>query len=134
MDVRHACHRRMHDSLRGAGEKAAQPAGPSVGKVRRRKDGHHPVQSSFHARTEDIRRTCAVKRHQEARDLHFITFSCYPRQPLLANPSAMYQFEVALELSRVLYDFYVTGYVVMPEHVHLLISEPQRGTVASAVT
>ncbi|MFZ0913189.1 MAG: transposase [Candidatus Korobacteraceae bacterium] len=74
-----------------------------------------------------------LKRHQEARDLHFITFSCYRRQPLLASPRAMHQFEVALELSRVLYDFYVTGYVVMPEHVHLLISEPQRGTVASAV-
>jgi hypothetical protein len=74
-----------------------------------------------------------LKRHQEARDLHFITFSCYHRQPLLATPRAMHQFEVALELSRVLHDFYVTGYVVMPEHVHLLISEPQRGTVASAV-
>jgi len=74
-----------------------------------------------------------LKRHQEARDLHFITFSCYHRQPLLANPSAVYQFEVALELSRVLYDFYVTRYVVMPEHVHLLISEPQRGTLASAL-
>jgi putative transposase len=74
-----------------------------------------------------------LKRHQEARDLHFITFSCYHREPLLASSCAMHQFEVALELSRVLYDFYVTGYVVMPEHVHLLISEPQRGTVASAV-
>ena len=74
-----------------------------------------------------------LKRHQEARDLHFITFSCYHRQPLLASPSAMHQFEIALELSRVLYDFYVTGYVVMPEHVHLLISEPECGTLASAV-
>ena len=64
-----------------------------------------------------------LKRYQEARDLHFITFSCYHRQPLLASPRAMHQFEVALELSRVLYDFYVTGYVVMPEHVHLLVSE-----------
>ncbi len=67
-----------------------------------------------------------LKRHQEARDLHFITFSCYHREPLLASSRAMHQFEVALELSRVLYDFYITGYVVMPEHVHLLISEPQR--------
>ena len=64
-----------------------------------------------------------LKRHQEAHDLHFITFSCYRRQPLLASPRAMHQFEVALELSRVLYDFYITDYVVMPE----------RGTLASAV-
>jgi putative transposase len=74
-----------------------------------------------------------LKRYQQARDLHFITFSCYRRQPLLASPRAMHQFEIALELSRVLYDFYITGYVVMPEHVHLLISEPQGGTLASAV-
>ena len=31
------------------------------------------------------------------------------------------------------YRFVVAGYVVMPEHVHLLIGEPQRGTVADVV-
>ena len=56
-----------------------------------------------------------LKRYQEARELHFITFSCYHRQPLLASPRAMHLFEVALEWSRKHYDFYVIGYVVMPE-------------------
>ncbi len=74
-----------------------------------------------------------LKRHQETRDLHFIIFSSYQRRPLLACPQAMHWFEVALELSRRRYDFYVIGYVVMPEHVHLLISEPERGTLASAI-
>ena len=74
-----------------------------------------------------------LKRYQEARELHFITFSCYHRQPLLASPRAMHLFEVALELSRRRYGFYVIGYVGMPEHVHLLISEPERGTLASAL-
>ncbi len=55
-----------------------------------------------------------LKRYQEARDLHFITFSCYHRQPLLASPRAMHLFEVALELSRRRYRFYVIGYVAMP--------------------
>ena len=32
-----------------------------------------------------------------------------------------------------LYGFYVTGYVIMPEHVHLLISEPERSTLARAL-
>ena len=45
----------------------------------------------------------------------------------------MHLFEVALEWSRRHYDFYVIGYVVMPEHVHLLVSEPEHGTLASAV-
>jgi putative transposase len=74
-----------------------------------------------------------LKRYQEARELHFVTFSCYRRQPLLASPPAMHQLEVALEWSRKHYGFYVIGYVVMPEHVHVLISEPERGTLASAV-
>jgi len=74
-----------------------------------------------------------LKRYQEARELHFITFSCYQRQPLLASPRAMHLFEVALEQSRRRYNFYLIGYVVMPEHVHLLISEPEHGTLASAV-
>jgi putative transposase len=74
-----------------------------------------------------------LKRYQEARELHFLTFSCYRRQPLLASPQAMHQFEVALEWSRRHYSFYVIGYVVMPEHVHLLVTEPERGTLASAV-
>jgi REP element-mobilizing transposase RayT len=40
---------------------------------------------------------------------------------------------LALEQSRIRYDFCVVGYVVMFEHVHLLMSEPERGTLASAV-
>jgi putative transposase len=72
-------------------------------------------------------------RYQEARELHFLTFSCYHRQPLLASPGAMRSFEIALERYRVVYGFYVVGYVIMPEHVHLLISEPEHGTVATVV-
>ena len=34
---------------------------------------------------------------------------------------------------RVRYDFFVTGYVVMPEHVHLLLSEPKLGSLAKAL-
>jgi len=37
-------------------------------------------------------------------------------------------FEEALERVRRRYHLYVYGYVVMPEHVHLLLSEPQRTT------
>jgi putative transposase len=34
---------------------------------------------------------------------------------------------------RVKYEFSVYGYVVMPEHVHLLVSEPERATLATAL-
>src|SRR5271157_5804905 len=72
-----------------------------------------------------------LKRYQQARDLHFITFSCYRRQPLLASAQAKQLVERALERARQGYGFYVTGYVIMPEHVHLLVSEPERSTLAS---
>jgi putative transposase len=38
-----------------------------------------------------------------------------------------------LEEVRVRYQFAVIGYVVMPEHVHLLISEPDRGTPSTVM-
>jgi putative transposase len=68
----------------------------------------------------------SLKRYQQTRELHFLTFSCYHRQPLFAKPEARRAFEEALERARNWYGFYVTGYVVMPEHVHLLVSEPER--------
>jgi putative transposase len=74
-----------------------------------------------------------LKRYQETRDLHFITFSCYRRLPLLACPEAKRQFEISLEQARWQYRFCVTGYVIMPEHVHLLISEPERAPLARAL-
>ena len=72
-------------------------------------------------------------RFQEARCLHFVTFSCYRRAPLLGTPEARDIFEQVLERTRQWYGFYVSGYVVMPEHVHLLVSEPDRGNLATAL-
>jgi len=58
--------------------------------------------------------------------LHFITFSCYRRLPLLQRESRRDLFLRILEQVRKRYRFVVVGYVVMPEHVHLLFSEPER--------
>jgi putative transposase len=74
-----------------------------------------------------------LKRYQQAGELHFITFSCYHRQPLLATPAARRIFEKNLERVRRWYGLFVTGYVVMPEHIHLLVSEPERSTLAVAI-
>jgi putative transposase len=74
-----------------------------------------------------------LRRRQQTRDLHFITFSCWRRQPLLASVEAKRRFELALERARRRYRFFVFGYVVMPEHVHLLLSEPECGTLAAAL-
>ena len=55
---------------------------------------------------------------------HFITTSCYRRLPLLGTPQSRNLFLEILESVRRRYRFVVVGYVVMPEHVHLLLSEP----------
>jgi len=65
-----------------------------------------------------------LKRYYGTGSLHFITWSCYRRKPLLCNPARRDLLLTILELMRVRYRFAVIGYVVMPEHVHLLISEP----------
>ena len=73
------------------------------------------------------------ERYQQQRSLHFITFSCYRRMQLLDRPAARDVFERELERVRRWYGFYVTGYVVMPEHVHLLISEPERSQLSVVI-
>ena len=58
-------------------------------------------------------------------DWHFITCSCYRRLPFLSSPRRRDLFLKILEETRRKYQFVVAGYVVMPEHVHLLITEPK---------
>ena len=59
--------------------------------------------------------------------LHFLTFSCYRRRPYLATRRARERFVKLLDEVRSRWSFRLIGYVVMPEHVHLLISEPRKG-------
>jgi putative transposase len=53
--------------------------------------------------------------------------------PLLESASAKRTFERALERVRRCCWLHVYGYVVMPEHVHVLLSEPERSTLAEAI-
>jgi putative transposase len=74
-----------------------------------------------------------LKRYYGTGSLHFITWSCYRRKPLLDNPARRDLLLAVLELMRVRYRFAVIGYVVMPDHVHLLISEPLIGDPSKIV-
>lgn len=68
-----------------------------------------------------------LKRYYGSGNLHFITCSCYHRQPWMGSASRRDLFLMVLEQVRERYIFVVLGYVVMPEHFHMLLSEPQRG-------
>jgi putative transposase len=77
--------------------------------------------------------TEGLHRFYGGRDLHFLTFSCYRRRPLFGKEVYCDLFLKILERVRRRYRLVVLGYVVMPEHVHLLVSEPQRETLSTAV-
>jgi len=77
--------------------------------------------------------TQGLKRRYGLGHHHFVTFSCYQRQPFLAEARARELFETSLEATRRKYGFTVDSYVVMPEHVHLLVSEPQLATLSVAL-
>ena len=73
-----------------------------------------------------------LKRYYGRDDLHFVTFSCYRRRPFLGTVRARNRFVRILGQVRRKKNFLLLGFVVMPEHVHLLMSEP-RGSNPSKV-
>jgi putative transposase len=60
--------------------------------------------------------------------LHFITCSCYHRRQFVASKRRKDLFLKVLEEVRQKYKFTVLGYVVMPEHFHILMSVRNSGT------
>jgi putative transposase len=67
-----------------------------------------------------------LHRYHQSQQTHFITFSCYRRQARFDSPDRYDLFLQCLEETRRRFAICVYGYVVMPEHVHLLLSEPPR--------
>jgi putative transposase len=77
--------------------------------------------------------TKGLKRYYGHEYLHFLTCSCHHREPWLATAHRRDLFLQILEEVRQRYGFVVVGYVVMPDHIHLLISEPERGTQSTVM-
>jgi putative transposase len=74
-----------------------------------------------------------LKRFQQAESLHFVTFSCYHRYPYLSASEPKSLVEAILEQTRARHDARIYAYVLMPEHVHLLINEPPRILLAQFI-
>jgi putative transposase len=74
-----------------------------------------------------------LRRYHHSGQSHFVTFTCYHRLPHLNTGELRDAAVEALEHARIGYRFRVYGFVVMPEHVHLLLSEPERATLAQAI-
>jgi putative transposase len=74
-----------------------------------------------------------LHRYYGADQLHFITCSCYRRMPLLGSARSRDRILSVLEQTRKRYRFVVVGYVMMPEHIHLLLSEPEVGSPSTVM-
>jgi putative transposase len=57
----------------------------------------------------------------------------YQRRPYLSDPRFRDIFLGCPERTRLVYRFRVYGYVIMPEHLHVLVSEPKIDVLATAI-
>jgi putative transposase len=64
----------------------------------------------------------SVKRYDIGTQARFLTFSCFRRLPLLGDCASRDAYVRELEYQRGRLGFDVLAYVVMPEHVHLLVA------------
>jgi putative transposase len=66
-----------------------------------------------------------VRHFNDPGHAHFLTFSCYRRLPLLAKERAVRWFLGSLSAACRRLDYELWGYVVMPEHAHLVVRPRQ---------
>jgi len=62
------------------------------------------------------------RRYNEAGQPRELTFSCYHRLPFFSRERTCEWFRQALEDARAKFGFQVWAYVLMPDHVHLLVN------------
>jgi putative transposase len=74
-----------------------------------------------------------LERRYGQRHLHFITCTCYQRRPHFRGAPARELFLKTLQAVRERYKFQLLGYVVMPDHIHLLITEPKIATPSTVM-
>ncbi|MCX5675696.1 MAG: transposase [Planctomycetota bacterium] len=72
------------------------------------------------------------KRYDVPGHAHYLTFSCYQRRPLLLEEPPRRWLMESLVAARSKIAFDLWAYVIMPEHVHLLVW-PREGTPVSEI-
>ena len=74
-----------------------------------------------------------LKRYQDKGHFHFLTLSCHRHAFILGMPESRNTLQKILEETRHKYSFEIFGYVIMSNHVHLLVSEPEDGKLSTAI-
>ncbi|MFO0860076.1 MAG: transposase [Phycisphaerales bacterium] len=79
----------------------------------------------------DIPRPPRKKLHRREHGVRFITFSCFRGLPLLGKPGARNVFVDCLYEAREQFQFSLYAWVVMPEHVHILMHTRSKAPMAT---
>jgi len=74
------------------------------------------------------------RRYDVPGDAHFLTFSCFRRQPLLSRDRSRQWMVNAIRLGQAKSMYDLWAYVIMPEHVHLLILPHKEVRISSILT
>ena len=93
------------------------------------------VQTSLHLRLERVK-SCHAYRSAAfpaVRTVPFCNFHLLSSASYFNLPDVCDLFVQCLESMRCRFAMCVYGYVVMPDHVHLLLNEPKQGTLADAI-
>mgnify|MGYP003630057723 CR=1 FL=1 len=67
-----------------------------------------------------------IRHYHEPGDCHELTFSCYQNKPLLTNAVWNQMLCQSIDRALVRYDFGLIAFVIMPNHLHLLIYPKQQ--------
>jgi putative transposase len=74
-----------------------------------------------------------LKRHHDTGFSHFITCSCYRHMPFLGRAEERDQCLRILRETAEKYQARLRGFVIMPEHIHLILGEPEAGSIATVM-
>ena len=68
-----------------------------------------------------------IKHYERLGHVHELTFSCYNRRPLLTNDAWRQELCEAIDRATDRHKFRLYAFVIMPEHVHLLVQPSSEG-------
>lgn len=75
-----------------------------------------------------------VRRFDVPGDAHFLTFSCFRQLPLLSRPRTCQFLIDAIQISREKNPFDLWAFVIMPEHVHLIVLPRENIKIAAILS
>ena len=75
-----------------------------------------------------------IKHYHEPGDFHELTFSCYRRMALLTNDAWRGHFARGLDQALAASQFHLVAFMLMPEHVHLLVWPTSADATAACIS